>query len=60
MKKAGSVLGVTGRTVAFHKYRLTEAFRLKTNSDLYQLAVKHNLAFHRHALDSFSSFCRLI
>jgi DNA-binding NarL/FixJ family response regulator len=55
MKKAGFVLGVTGRTVAFHKYRLKEAFGLKTNSDHFQLAMKHNLTFHHHALDSFSS-----
>jgi len=45
MKKAGAVLGVTPRTVAFHKYRLMEEFRLKNNADLIQFAMKQHLVF---------------
>ena len=45
MKDTGSVLGLTARTVAFHKYRIMGAFGLKTNSDLFQFAIRHTLAF---------------
>ncbi|MDP9133189.1 MAG: response regulator transcription factor [Nitrospirota bacterium] len=45
MKETGALLGVTPRTVAFHKYRLMEAFRLKNNADLIQLAMKQHLVF---------------
>lgn len=45
MKKAGAKLGVTPRTVAFHKYRLMEEFRIKNNADLVQFAMKQRLIF---------------
>ena len=43
MKKAAGILNVTQRTIAFHKYRMMEELRLKTNADLIQLALKENL-----------------
>ena len=56
MKQAALVLGVKPRTVAFHKYRLMEEYGLKTNSDLFQLAIKQKLTFfHREAFDAFAS-----
>ena len=43
MKQVAQVLGVTPRTVAFHKYKIMEAFGLKSNSDLVRLAIKSHL-----------------
>ena len=43
MKEIGSLLGVTPRTIAFHKYHLMEEFRLKTNADLLRFAMKQHL-----------------
>ena len=40
MKEVGSVLNVTPRTVAFHKYRVMKALDLKTTADLIQFAIK--------------------
>jgi DNA-binding NarL/FixJ family response regulator len=40
MKEAGSILNLTARTVAFHKYRMMEQLRLKTSAELVQFAVK--------------------
>jgi DNA-binding NarL/FixJ family response regulator len=43
MKKAAGFLGITPRTVAFHKYRLMQEFRLRNTADLVQFAIKHRL-----------------
>ncbi len=43
MKEVAGILNVTPRTVAFHKYRLMEELRLKTNADLVQYAVRHKI-----------------
>ena len=43
MKEAASVLQVTPRTVAFHKYKIMEEFELKTNSDLLRFAIKERI-----------------
>lgn len=43
MKEAAAVLGVTPRTVAFHKYKIMRDFGLRTNSDLIRLAITANL-----------------
>jgi DNA-binding NarL/FixJ family response regulator len=40
MKEIASVLNVTPRTVAFHKYRVMEELNLKTTADLIQYAIK--------------------
>ena len=43
MKEVGAVLGLTTRTVAFHKYRIMEALGVKTNAELIQFAVKNHV-----------------
>jgi DNA-binding NarL/FixJ family response regulator len=43
MKEAAKVLEVTPRTVAFHKYRIMEQLQLKTNAELFQLAIREGL-----------------
>lgn len=43
MKEVASILGVATRTVAFHKYRMMEHLKLKTNAQLIQYAMKHFL-----------------
>jgi DNA-binding NarL/FixJ family response regulator len=43
MKEAASVLKVTPRTVAFHKYRIMQDLGFKTNADLIQFAVKSRI-----------------
>jgi len=40
MKEVASVLNVTPRTVAFHKYRVMEELNLKTTAELIQFAIK--------------------
>lgn len=41
MKEAASVLNLTTRTVAFHKYRIMATLGLNTNSELIQYAIRH-------------------
>jgi DNA-binding CsgD family transcriptional regulator len=41
MKEIASVLSITPRTVAFHKYQMMEELDIKTNSELIQYAIKH-------------------
>jgi DNA-binding NarL/FixJ family response regulator len=43
MKEAADVLHVTARTVAFHKYRVMQQFRLKSNAELIQFAIDQRL-----------------
>lgn len=43
MKEAASVLTVTPRTVAFHKYRVMQDLGLKTNAELVQFAIKNRI-----------------
>jgi len=43
MKEVASVLNVTPRTVAFHKYRVMEELQLKTTADLIQFAIKSRI-----------------
>jgi DNA-binding CsgD family transcriptional regulator len=43
MKRAGTMLNVTARTIAFHKYRIMEQFRVRGNAGLIQLAIKQGL-----------------
>jgi DNA-binding NarL/FixJ family response regulator len=42
-KEVGSVLSVTARTVAFHKYRIMEVLNVRSNADLVQFAIRNNL-----------------
>jgi DNA-binding CsgD family transcriptional regulator len=39
MKEAASILDVTARTIAFHKYSMMEQLGLKTTAELIQHAV---------------------
>jgi DNA-binding NarL/FixJ family response regulator len=43
MKEVASVLFITPRTVAFHKYQMMEDIGVKRNSELIQYAFKHGL-----------------
>ena len=43
MKEVADILGVTPRTVAFHKYAIMEELGVKTTAELVQYAVKHGL-----------------
>lgn len=43
MKQVASVLNITARTVAFHKYQIMETLDIKSNSKLIQYAVKNGI-----------------
>jgi DNA-binding NarL/FixJ family response regulator len=43
MKAVASVLNLTPRTVAFHKYRMMEQLNVKSTAELIQYAVKHHI-----------------
>ena len=43
MKEVAAILNTTPRTVAFHKYRMMEQLRVKTNADLVKFAVKQGM-----------------
>ena len=43
MKEIASILNVTARTVAFHKYRMMEQLKNRTNAELIQFAARHHL-----------------
>jgi len=43
MKEVASVLNVTTRTVAFHKYRIMEVLNVKNNAELVQYAIRQHL-----------------
>lgn len=40
MKEAADMLGITPRTVAFHKYRMMEGQRVKTSAELIRVGIK--------------------
>lgn len=43
MKEVAATLGMTPRTVAFHKYRVMDQFQLKSTADLVQFAIRERL-----------------
>ena len=43
MKEVAAVLGISPRTVEFHKYRIMELLGVRTNAELVQYAIKHGL-----------------
>ena len=43
MKEVGARLGITPRTVAFHKYQMIEKLGLQTTADLVRLAVQRRM-----------------
>ena len=42
-KEAASILGISARTVEFHKYQMMETLSLHTNAELIHFAIKHGL-----------------
>ena len=49
MKTVAKQLGITARTVAFHKYKAMETLGLKNNSELIGFALRHGLLNARHS-----------
>ena len=43
MKEVATLLHVTTRTIAFHKYRIMEDFGIHTNADLVKFAIKEHV-----------------
>jgi DNA-binding NarL/FixJ family response regulator len=43
MKETASLLNMTPRTVAFHKYRIMAQLNVKTTAELVQYAVRHHI-----------------
>jgi DNA-binding NarL/FixJ family response regulator len=43
MKEVAYILKLTPRTVAFHKYKIMERLRLRTNSELVQYAMREHI-----------------
>jgi DNA-binding NarL/FixJ family response regulator len=43
MKEAAAALQITARTIAFHKYKIMEDFRIRNNADLVQLAMREQI-----------------
>jgi len=43
MKEVASILQITKRTVAAHKYAVMELLQLETNADLVQYAIKNRI-----------------
>jgi len=43
MKFIGEALGISARTVQFHKYEMMKNLRLKTNAGIIQYAIHHGI-----------------
>jgi DNA-binding NarL/FixJ family response regulator len=43
MKEVGTILNMTTRTVAFHKYRIMDVLGARSNADLFRYAVRNHL-----------------
>lgn len=43
MKEVADILGITPRTVAFHKYRMMEDHRVRTSAELLRLGIKKHV-----------------
>jgi DNA-binding NarL/FixJ family response regulator len=43
MKEVGSILILSTRTVAFHKYRIMEVLRITSNAELVQYAMRNHI-----------------
>jgi DNA-binding NarL/FixJ family response regulator len=43
MKEVAGLLDLSTRTVAFHKYRMMEQLKVRSNAELVQYAVKHHI-----------------
>lgn len=47
MKEVAYILKLTPRTVAFHKYKIMERLRLRTNAELVQYAIREHIFLPR-------------
>lgn len=43
MKEVGSILKITPRTVAFHKYSMMKELKIETNAELIQYAIRYRI-----------------
>jgi DNA-binding NarL/FixJ family response regulator len=43
MKEAASILGITARTVAFHKYRMMEQLKIHSSAELIRIAFQRHV-----------------
>jgi DNA-binding NarL/FixJ family response regulator len=43
MKEAAAALGITTRTVAFHKYRIMRTLSLRSSAELLYYAIKRRI-----------------
>jgi DNA-binding NarL/FixJ family response regulator len=43
MKEVAYILKLTSRTVAFHKYKIMEVLRIRTNAELFQYAMREHI-----------------
>jgi len=41
MREVATILKITPRTVAFHKYRMMSALKISSSAELIRYAVKH-------------------
>ena len=44
MKEAGTALGITARTVAFHKYRMMQQLKVTSSAELMRIAFQRQLS----------------
>jgi DNA-binding NarL/FixJ family response regulator len=44
MKEVAAILDLKPGTVAFHKYKMMESLGIKTNAELLEYAIRHNMA----------------
>ncbi len=43
MKEVATILKITPRTVAFHKYRMMSALKISSSAELIRYAIKHRI-----------------
>ena len=43
MREVATILKITPRTVAFHKYRIMERLEISSNAELIRYAIKHRI-----------------
>ncbi len=43
MKESATLLGITPRTVAFHKYRMMQQLKVSSTAELVKLALRHGI-----------------
>ena len=51
MKEVASILGISTRTVAWHKYRIWETLGIKTSAELVRYAINNHMIVNTEHLD---------